>query len=119
MNRVTNRIYTVNYGDDSVTVVDGDKDEVIATIKTGEGPEAIAVDTRANKVYIANTHSNTVTAIDGATNTVIATMTTGEHPFGLAVDAASGHLYSENFGDLKPDSASPKLSLDIRIPAAH
>jgi len=46
-------------------MIDGTNNSVIATIATGNGPYAIAVDTAANKAYVSNMEKNSLTVIDG------------------------------------------------------
>ena len=46
VNETTNKAYIVNRNSSSVTMVDCNKRTVDATIKTGSGPEAIAVNSR-------------------------------------------------------------------------
>ena len=89
----TNRVYVVNYGDETLTVVDGATKKVIATVKVGSHPQAVAVDARRNRVYVANVHGGSVTEIDGATNTVVATRAAGKNPYALAVSDATGRVY--------------------------
>lgn len=93
-----NRVYVANYGDNSVTVIDGEKHSTLATVKVGLGPQAIAVDAKANLIYVANTHGNSVTVIDGDRYTPIETLPSGSNPFAIAVVPGSGRLYVANFG---------------------
>ncbi|HKU24339.1 MAG TPA: hypothetical protein VJQ54_02645, partial [Candidatus Sulfotelmatobacter sp.] len=43
VNRKTNRIYVVNTDSGAVSVIDGNRDEVIATVKGGVHPYAVAI----------------------------------------------------------------------------
>jgi DNA-binding beta-propeller fold protein YncE len=49
-------------------VIDGKTNRVKATVPTGRGPWALAVDPVADLVYVANRLSDRVTVIDGRTN---------------------------------------------------
>jgi YVTN family beta-propeller protein len=51
VNETTNRAYVVGHNSSSVTVIDGKSRTVVATIKTGAGPEAVAVNPVTNRVY--------------------------------------------------------------------
>jgi YVTN family beta-propeller protein len=62
------RIYVVNAGSGSVSVIDGRSDRVVATAPTDTRPYAIGIDTSLHRAYVTNTFSNKVTVIDGATN---------------------------------------------------
>jgi YVTN family beta-propeller protein len=92
-------VYVANCFDDSVTVIDGGKNKVVATVKVGSHPQAIAVDPETNLVYVANTHGDSVTVIDGANNKVMATVPAGANPYAIAVDPGSSTLYVANLSE--------------------
>jgi YVTN family beta-propeller protein len=92
----------VNYGSDSVTVIDGVSDSVITTIKVGARPQAVAVDPSAHRVYVANTHDNTVSVVDGETNAVVATIKAGNGPYAIAVDSATHTAFVSNMAGPSP-----------------
>ena len=96
VNPSKNIAYVANYGDDSVTIIDGAKRAAIATVPVGKHPQAIAVDARANLIYTANTHGNSASVIDGSTYKVIATLNAGTNPYAVAVDAESGKVFVAN-----------------------
>ena len=93
VNPATNRVYVVNYGDETVSVVDGATTKVLATVKVGSHPQAVAVDWKRNRVYVANVHGDSVSEIDGATNSVIATRPAGKNPYALVVSEETGAVY--------------------------
>jgi YVTN family beta-propeller protein len=62
------RIYVVNSASDTVSVIDGAMQSVVATIPAGKMPYAIAVDPGLHRVLVMNTYSSFVTSIDEATN---------------------------------------------------
>ena len=99
VNPVTNTVYVANHGDDTVTVIDGARRAVIATVKVGLRPQAVAVDPKRNRIYVANTHSDDVTVIDGALNSVLKTLNAGKNPYAIAVDPNSGRLYVASYGE--------------------
>ncbi|MEO5820398.1 MAG: hypothetical protein ABIT71_07800 [Vicinamibacteraceae bacterium] len=68
INTRTNRIYVANTHADTVSVVDGRTNRVVATVPAGDGPWALAVNPMTNTIYVANRLSDTVTVIDGRTN---------------------------------------------------
>src|SRR5271157_4301247 len=107
VNSTTNQIYVPNYGDGTVTVIDGNNsNKVVNTVTVGVKPDAVAVNPKTNQIYVENDCGNdlnclsvgTVTVIDGATNKT-ATVTVGSTPYLLAVDAVSNKTYVPNFGD--------------------
>jgi YVTN family beta-propeller protein len=89
----------VNYGDQTVSVIDDAKKKVIATLPVGEHPQSIVSDPEHNRIYVANVHGDSVTVIDGATNTVMGTLRAGKNPYALAVDPSTGHIYTANYGE--------------------
>jgi len=99
VNSKTGMIYVVNYGDDSVTVIDGGRRVVAGTIKVGHGPQAVAVDSRADRIYVANTHSDSVTIIDGRGNQVIATVPAGRNPYAITTASDPDTVYVANLGE--------------------
>ncbi len=96
-NSLTKKIYVVNYGDNSVSVLQ--EKRPVATVPVGAGPQAIAVDARINRIYIANTHGNSVTVIDGQTNGVVATIPAGRNPYAITTGLNTHTVYVANFGD--------------------
>ncbi len=99
VNAKTNTVYVVNYGDDSVTVIDGAKHVAIKTVHVGSHPQAIAVDPQNNRIYVANTHADSVTVIDGLQNEVVATLPAGVNPYAIALDAANATVVVANMGE--------------------
>ncbi len=85
-NSRNNKVYCANNGvwaganmdtiiGDSVTVIDGASNQVIATVAPGS--YLLCYNPQNNKVYCANYVSGNVTVIDGASNQVIATQVIG------------------------------------------
>ena len=62
------RIYVVNSASDTVSVIDGATQSVMATVPAGRMPYAIAIDPGLHRVLVMNTYSSFVTEIDEATN---------------------------------------------------
>ncbi len=65
---------------------------VVATIPTGVGPKAIAIDSVTNMIYVANFGSRSVTIINGLTNAT-STVNVGEGPDLIAVNPATNKIY--------------------------
>jgi len=108
VNSVTNRIYVLNYADDSVTVIDGVNNHPVATVPVGRRPQAIAIDPTRNRIYVANTHSNSITVIDGESNRVLSTLPAGKSPYALAVNVKAGKLHVANL------DKTPFTIIDLR-----
>lgn len=98
VNPQSQRLYAVNYGDRSLSVIDLRTQRAIATVPVGEHPQAVALDPGRNLVYVANVHGNSVTAIDGNNNRVIGTIAAGQNPYAVTVDDQTGQIYTANYG---------------------
>jgi YVTN family beta-propeller protein len=108
VNPRSQRLYAVNYGDQTLSVIDLRTQRVIATLPVGEHPQAVAVDLERNVVYVANVHGNSVTAIEGNNNRVIGTFAAGENPYAVTVDEQTGQVFTANYG-------SPALT-QVKVP---
>lgn len=98
INPVTRRLYVVNYGDETLSILDLQTRTRVATLRVGPHPQGLAVDSKSNRIYVANVHGNSVTIIDGAKNTVVGVSRAGKHPYAVTVDQGSGHVYAANYG---------------------
>jgi len=107
VNPQSQRLYAVNYGDQTLSVIDLRTQRAIATLPVGEHPQAVAVDPARNVVYVANVHGNSVTAIDGNNNRVIGTFAAGENPYAVTVDEKTGQVFTANYGS--PDLTQVKV----------
>ena len=88
-----NEVYVVNSGsgaaNGSVSVLDTEKNAVVATIPVHKRPYFIDVDADGNFAYVANSGSNSVSVIDLRQRREISTIGTGEGP-GLAKISPDG-----------------------------
>jgi DNA-binding beta-propeller fold protein YncE len=76
VNPVTGMIYVAQYFGPGVVVIDGNTDEVVATITLQQlEPMWVAVDPQANLIYVT-TYFGILVVIDGSTNQVVATAVT-------------------------------------------
>jgi YVTN family beta-propeller protein len=108
VNPQSQKLYAVNYGDRSLSVIDLRTQRAIATLPVGEHPQAVAVDPGRNLVYVASVHGNSVTAIDGNNNRVIGTIAAGQNPYAVTVDEQTGQVFTANYG-------SPALT-QVKVP---
>ena len=93
VNPLTGRVYVTSTWSDTVTVIDEESNEVVATIGVGRRPDAIAVDVETNTIFVANAGSNNINVIDGATNRVINVIPLAIDIGGLAVESHLDRLY--------------------------
>jgi YVTN family beta-propeller protein len=98
LNPQSQRLYAVNYADQTLSVIDLRTQRAVATLPVGEHPQAVAVDPARNLVYVANVHGNSVTAIDGKNNSVIGIFAAGENPYAVTLDEQTGQVFTANYG---------------------
>jgi YVTN family beta-propeller protein len=97
-------VYVVNSGnalgspaDGSISVIDAEKNAVVATIPVHKRPYFIDVDASGNFAYVANSGSNSVSVIDLKLRREVTVLGTGEGP-GLVRISPDGHsLVVTNF----------------------
>jgi YVTN family beta-propeller protein len=108
VNPHSQRLYAINYGDQTLSVIDLRTQRAIAALPVGEHPQAVAVDPARNVVYVANVHGNSVTAVDGSNNRVVETSAAGKNPYAVTVDEQTGEVFTANYG-------SPALT-QVKVP---
>jgi YVTN family beta-propeller protein len=98
VNPTTNRIYVANHAAGTVSVIDGNKSQVVATIPTFGRTQAVAVNPTTNLIYATNFDNNQVRIIDGSKNAVTGVISSGigGEPMGVAVDPAANRIYVAN-----------------------
>lgn len=78
--------YVTNQGSDSVSVVDVQRQAVVATIAVGRQPAGIAVSRAAGRAFVTNPgDDNNVQELDAATLAPLRRFAVGEHPFAVEV----------------------------------
>jgi YVTN family beta-propeller protein len=122
VNPTTNMIYVMNgCGSDldcrspgTVSVINGNTNQVTATIGVGYGPETAAVDQVNNLIYVTNYYGangsgnpGTVSVINGATNTVEATINVGVYPFPVLFNPNTDTIYVGNRCGSDPNCVQP------------
>ena len=61
-------IYVTNSGSNTISVIDGKTNKVVATIPSGYLPNGVASDETYSKIYVTNSGSNKVSVINGINN---------------------------------------------------
>jgi YVTN family beta-propeller protein len=94
-------LYVANAGSNTVSVISGASNTVVATVAVGSDPRGIAYDNSNGDVYVNNEGSATASVINGKTNTVIATIPSvngaGEHT-AAQYDPSNGDVYMTSDG---------------------
>jgi YVTN family beta-propeller protein len=100
------KVYVTNAGndtesliDDTVSVIDTETDDVVATITINDSSFGVAVTPDGSKVYVTNLNRPTVSVIDTGTNTVVALIGMGVGPRGVAVTPDGSKVYVANPSD--------------------
>jgi YVTN family beta-propeller protein len=89
-------LYVPNFYSDTVSVISGTANTVVATIPVGIHPNWVMYDAGNGDVYVPNSGSSNVSVISAATDTVVATIPVGNTPNGATYDSATGAVYVPN-----------------------
>ncbi|MDA3834067.1 MAG: YncE family protein [Spirochaetales bacterium] len=93
-------LYVTNSGSNCVTVIDRQRDRVVATIAVDQSPMGIVASPDGDKIYVANSDTGNISVIDTGLNRVINTIANfGYSPAELALSGDGLTLYATN-----PDS---------------
>lgn len=91
----SDRVYSANLDQGTVTVIDGATNQIIKTVTTGAYAWVLCYNPTNDKVYCANAEGNSVTIIDGATDSVIANLGC-DGPRALCYNSHDNRIYSAN-----------------------
>jgi YVTN family beta-propeller protein len=90
-------VFVSNFAQDTLDVIDGATNTVIATLHVGDGPTAVAVNQTLNRVYVASA-DRTLTIVDGATLKVEAAVSIPNITGTLLVDETQGIVHGTGTG---------------------
>jgi YVTN family beta-propeller protein len=82
-----NRIYTTNFRSDSVSVIDGQRDNILTEIQVDPYPTAAAINPDSGRLFVVSRDSDSVSVIDGSTYTVIGSISVGDRPVDISIDS--------------------------------
>lgn len=112
------RYYVTNKNSNTLSVIDGDSNNVIQTYEVGEGPKEVLA-TEDEVVYVASPDSDTVTIIYKEGDKRILNIPNEGY---IAVDSVMGRLYTSKEGMLRVydvKSGSLVISIDGLIKPGH
>lgn len=125
-------VYVANNGENSVSIIDTDRNEVIQKMSVGQNPYGLAVTADGKKLYVTNTKDNTVSVIDTKSNQLVTSiaMIDGESPAYIAITGDKGYVsnvygtfdrFSGNVNviDLKTDAIVSKISSALQVGASR
>ncbi len=93
---LTDTIYVTNAGSETVSVISGRTNTVVATVRVGfPAAFGVAEDPQTNTIYVANGDDEAV-VISGRTNTVVARVRVGPCALGVATDPRTNTSYVTN-----------------------
>jgi YVTN family beta-propeller protein len=91
-------VYVVNEDDNTVSVIEGITNSVIATIPVGKWPHYIAIDQSGQYAYVTNGESNSVTVLDTTNNRVVSTIEgVGRDPQQIVIHPTGKFAYVPNY----------------------
>ncbi|MEI5873597.1 YncE family protein [Bacillus paranthracis] len=88
-----NRIYVTHPNNDTVSVIDGSSNVVIAAIGVGDSPYQVAVNPVTNRIYVTHPNNGMVSVIDGLTNALITAIPVNEFPERITVNPVTNRIY--------------------------
>ena len=111
-------ILVTSFTPDTVTRFNLQKNEVVATIKVGDGPLGVAYDPTGRFAYVANQTSSTLSKISMSTSTVVGTFPASEAVQGVAFSPDGTYAYvSSNSGFITRVSPIPTpQSITVETP---
>jgi len=100
----TGMIYVADAGTNSISIINGTTQTLVANLSVGINPWGIAVDPYTNMVYVTNMGSSNVAIVNGLNGTnhvpsVAKLVHVGNSPKGVAVDGATDLVYVVNSAD--------------------
>lgn len=96
------RVFVVNNGDNTITMLDARDGQVLRTINLTGTPTALAVDERRGHLLIGVTSfrldgQGTVATLDSRTGALLHTTDVGPQPNAIAIDQRAGRAYVANY----------------------
>ena len=90
----TGRVYVANYLQNSLAVISGATNAIVATLPVGRGPTSVAGNETTHRIYVANALDRTVTVINADTLRIESTVTLPLVPVRLVVDEALSRIWA-------------------------
>jgi len=91
--------YVSNEKSNTISVIDTDKMETIATVKTGQRPRGIEVSRDGKSVFVALGDDDTIQIIDTKSLNIVGDLPSGPDPEQFTLDPAGKFLYVANEND--------------------
>lgn len=109
----SNRLFVANYKSGTLTVLNADNGQLLATIETGKGALDVDLDVDEGLAYVANRKAGTTSVVDIETYEVIGQLETGTYPQTVDIDYGNNRVYVSNKAqtldrDAPKDAKPPK-----------
>ncbi|HTJ64147.1 MAG TPA: PQQ-dependent catabolism-associated beta-propeller protein [Alphaproteobacteria bacterium] len=98
---LADRIYVSNEKDNTITVLDGQSYNILATVPTGQRPRAILLSVDGKSLYICASDSDEIQVMDLATLKITGTLPSGPDPERFDTSPDGKFLYVANENDNK------------------
>ncbi len=100
VNPVTNLIYVVVMGEDTVKIIDGETDTISDSFTIAQAAGGIAVNPVTNRIYLVTGNpDNKIYVFNGADNTLITSFAVGNDPGHPVVNTQTNRVYVANYRD--------------------
>jgi YVTN family beta-propeller protein len=86
------RLFVVNSENDTLSVIDSQKHEIIKTTPVGDNPRHVVLEPEETLAYVANMDSDTISMVDNQLVEVVNEIPIGDGPYGIALSADGGDL---------------------------
>jgi YVTN family beta-propeller protein len=93
------KLFTVNQGADTVSIVDLAGGLVSSTVTVGEKPRGAVALPDESRLFVTNYDSNTVSVMDIGNPRVVSSVAVGTSPYGIAASPDGTRVYVVNSGD--------------------
>jgi YVTN family beta-propeller protein len=116
------KAYVGNFKDNTVSVVDAARAEVVAVIAVAAGPHGMAMSRDGRTLFVAGDGSSQVSVVDTATDRVARTFEVGKTPHGLALSEDGRRLLVAVYGEDRVavvDTASGSEVASIGVAKPH
>jgi YVTN family beta-propeller protein len=107
-------VYVTNNGAATVSVIDVESDQVVATLPVGRFPAGIALSRAGDRVYVAATGANSVNVISAAGPTLMTTQPVGQVPMAWWSPCAARSTSPTPAPTRRPCWAAPPVSIPVQ-----
>ena len=116
------KAYVANFKDNTVSVIDTENRNVIATIPVAAGPHGMAISRDGATVYVSGDGSSSIDIIDTAVDKVVKTINVGKAPNGIALTPDNKLLLATVYDENRVvfiDTATKTLAGGVTVPKPH